>query len=451
MSDLFSDEQKQKWREQFQKPVSQFIEEAEKRFGKGKYDFSKVEYVNRQTPVEIICKKHGSFMMEPFRFLSYRGCPKCRKEENDVKYLTRHKEQHGNNEKWDYENTYRDGEKLFIHCEKHGYFNIKPTIKRGCPSCGIERGQQSEKAKERREQLKREAKERKEQQRKIRLSKEIERKRLRKQAKERKLLEKQREKYQKKLDSFSKKVENHKRAVSSYESAEQFIYDYEKLEVRCAIHGEVLPYSACGLRFKWCSECKEKHSSQQNKVNAEKWKKTCSEIHDNFYDYSLVTDVRRGKDNNRKVTIICPEHGKFEQRPHHHLRGQRCPHCASLEQLAGRNEEKHFLPFIEKLGEEFEQQKRIERYEDKGYKCYYIDFYFPAKKLVIEYDEEYHYYNEENQKKDREREEHIRKELDCEIVRVKDKEFMRDKLYAVRELRKYFTFEKYEDVDDLFE
>ncbi len=31
-----------------------------------------------------------------------------------------------------------------------------------------------------------------------------------------------------------------------------------------------------------------------------------------------------------KVTIICREHGEFEQRPNSHLRGSGCPKCGTI-------------------------------------------------------------------------------------------------------------------------
>ena len=46
--------------------------------------------------------------------------------------------------------------------------------------------------------------------------------------------------------------------------------------------------------------------------------------HNNFYDYSEVNYIN----NSTKVKIICPEHGEFEQRPSHHLKGNSCPKCA---------------------------------------------------------------------------------------------------------------------------
>lgn len=42
------------------------------------YDYSKVNYINRYTPVDIICPKHGLFKQIPNNHLQGRGCPKCK-------------------------------------------------------------------------------------------------------------------------------------------------------------------------------------------------------------------------------------------------------------------------------------------------------------------------------------------------------------------------------------
>lgn len=46
-------------------------------------------------------------------------------------------------------------------------------------------------------------------------------------------------------------------------------------------------------------------------------------IHGNKYNY---TDIVFTKTTD-KITILCPEHGYFEQTPHAHLKGQGCPKC----------------------------------------------------------------------------------------------------------------------------
>lgn len=56
--------------------VDEFIDKAKKIHG-DKYGYSKVEYVNNRTPVQICCPKHGDFEQTPHEHLSGCGCPKC--------------------------------------------------------------------------------------------------------------------------------------------------------------------------------------------------------------------------------------------------------------------------------------------------------------------------------------------------------------------------------------
>ena len=60
----------------FAKTTEQFIKEARDVHG-DRYDYSKVNYVNCHTKVEIICKKHGSFWQNPMSHLKGFNCPMC--------------------------------------------------------------------------------------------------------------------------------------------------------------------------------------------------------------------------------------------------------------------------------------------------------------------------------------------------------------------------------------
>ena len=44
------------------------------------YDYSKVEYINYYTRVDIICNKHGIFSQKPSEHLQGCGCQECGKE-----------------------------------------------------------------------------------------------------------------------------------------------------------------------------------------------------------------------------------------------------------------------------------------------------------------------------------------------------------------------------------
>lgn len=49
------------------------------------YDYSKVEYKNNKTKVEIICSKHGSFWQIPNNhLLNLQGCPKCSQSKGEL-------------------------------------------------------------------------------------------------------------------------------------------------------------------------------------------------------------------------------------------------------------------------------------------------------------------------------------------------------------------------------
>ena len=53
--------------------------------------------------------------------------------------------------------------------------------------------------------------------------------------------------------------------------------------------------------------------------------KKAQEIHDNKYDYTKTNLLER--DENGKISIICPIHGEFKIKPSLHLKGQGCPKC----------------------------------------------------------------------------------------------------------------------------
>jgi hypothetical protein len=62
-----------------------------------------------------------------------------------------------------------------------------------------------------------------------------------------------------------------------------------------------------------------------SKITVYKFIAQSNKIHENKYDYSLITDFNSVKD---KVKIICPVHGVFEQDIYSHKKGCGCPTCA---------------------------------------------------------------------------------------------------------------------------
>jgi len=58
------------------KTQEEFITEAINIHG-NKYDYSNVIYINNETNIKIICKKHGYFFSNPHIHLQGKGCPSC--------------------------------------------------------------------------------------------------------------------------------------------------------------------------------------------------------------------------------------------------------------------------------------------------------------------------------------------------------------------------------------
>ena len=125
----------------------EFIKKSIIKYG-NKYDYSKVEYINRISKVIIICPIHGEFESTPINHLSRNGCTKCSKavirQKNLINFIERSSIIH--NYKYDYSmvNYVSDKIKVKIICNEHGLFIQQPNTHVngvGCPSCSISKGE----------------------------------------------------------------------------------------------------------------------------------------------------------------------------------------------------------------------------------------------------------------------------------------------------------------------
>ena len=129
---------KEKRNKHLRKTTDNFIYNAIKTHGV-KYNYSKVEYINSQTKVCIICPEHGEFFMLPINHINGQGCPKCAGKCMDTElFISKSREVHGN--KYDYSKVeYIDSKtKVCIICPEHGEFWQAPAkhlYGRGCPKC----------------------------------------------------------------------------------------------------------------------------------------------------------------------------------------------------------------------------------------------------------------------------------------------------------------------------
>jgi len=127
------------------KTLIQFIEEANK-IHDNKYDYSKVDYINNKTKIEIICLIHGSFLQRPDDHLNKNGCNKCRityKLTNNT-FIEKANKVHNN--KYDYSkvNYINSQTKIEIICPIHSSFFQAPfshLLNHGCPICNSSKGE----------------------------------------------------------------------------------------------------------------------------------------------------------------------------------------------------------------------------------------------------------------------------------------------------------------------
>ena len=299
----------------------------------GKYDYSKVDYVNDRTKVCIICPnpEHGEFWQRPYHHTRGAGCPKCANEANGERcrsskeaFIKKARKEHG--DKYNYSKVeYVDSDtKVCIICPnpEHGEFWQRPSSHaqgKGCPKCANESTSE-----------------------RCRLSKED-------------FIKKAREKHGGKYDYTKVNYVNNKTKVC----------------IICPEHGEFKQNPKHHKRGVGCPKCYADKVRERLTLTKEEFIEKACEKHGNKYDYSKVEYV----DSNTKVCIICPnpEHGEFCQKPSKHLQGQGCPKC-NLSHL-----ERSVMNYLDNMGITYDYQKHFKWLGQQS-----LDFYLPDYKVGVE-------------------------------------------------------------------
>jgi len=118
---------------------NKFISKANIRHN-NKYDYSLVNYVNSITKVEIICREHGPFLVRPDAHVRKVGCPICNGgiKYSSEDFISKANIKHNN--KYDYSlvNYINSSNKVEIICREHGTFYMNPSNHlngQGCSRC----------------------------------------------------------------------------------------------------------------------------------------------------------------------------------------------------------------------------------------------------------------------------------------------------------------------------
>ncbi len=111
-----------------------------------KYNYSKFIYTKASDKGIIICPIHGKFLQSPHKHLSGHGCQKCGKTapSNTVEFISKSLHKHHN--KYDYSKVdYKKwNTPVIIICRKHGEFRQTPNNHlsgSGCLSCNYSKGE----------------------------------------------------------------------------------------------------------------------------------------------------------------------------------------------------------------------------------------------------------------------------------------------------------------------
>ena len=121
--------------------------------------------------------------------------------------------------------------------------------------------------------------------------------------------------------------------IAGFEEIHGERYDYSlvnfvntdiKVKIICKTHGVFEQSSYNHFKGQGCPDC-----SGVPRYNKEKIIAKFREVHGDRYDYTLV-DYKK---SHSKLKIICKTHGVFEQTPSSHLSGRNCPKCRPFRPL----------------------------------------------------------------------------------------------------------------------
>lgn len=105
----------------------------------------------------------------------------------------------------------------------------------------------------------------------------------------------------------------------------QYVNTYTKIIIICPIHGEFEQTPKSHLRGYQCNKC----TREASKLTTEEFITRAVKVHGDRYDYLGTTY----KDMKTNVSVVCPIHGEFTQRPYDHLQGRGCKKCGGTNPL----------------------------------------------------------------------------------------------------------------------
>jgi hypothetical protein len=245
-----------------------FIERAKLAHG-DRYDYSLTVYTSNKEPVQVVCRSHGVFPQIPSNHMKGQGCPTCggTKKLDTDEFIRRSREVHGDRYDYALVSYTSNNDPVQVICPVHGVFPQRPASHMAGSGCPTCSGTQ-------------------------RLT----------------------------------QSEFLDRAAAVHGNA----YDYSQVQYRnnsshvtiiCPVHGEWSQTPGNHLAGKGCPKC-----SGNSLLTTDEFITKAREVHGDLYDYTETVYER----SNKLVTITCPTHGDFKQKPNNHLTGHGCFNCNQL-------------------------------------------------------------------------------------------------------------------------
>ena len=312
------------------KTTKDAITELKNKFGDSIF-YDKVDYINANTKIELICPKHGSFFKHLRAALKSKGCPKCMSEIQGInsrktteEFVREAIKVHGNTYDYSLVEYKTTQSKVNIICSKHGIFNQRPISHlrgNGCAKCGFEVVS-------------------------FKLSKDTQ-----------------------KFIEQSKKVHGE---LYDYSKVD-YVDSHTKVVVICDKHGpyNVLPHNH--IRGVTCDKCaREQKASALVKPYSYFLERALAQ-HGYAYEY----DESSYNGMSSSIIITCSEHGPFQQLATlHAIAGQGCSKCRSYRGVQ--------TSLYESISSNISDDIEFD-YSEVGW-SYELDMYIPSKGIGIELD-----------------------------------------------------------------
>lgn len=321
----------------FRKDSKVYLAEIKAAHG-DRFDYSLVNYRDAYSPVTLICVEHGPITKSAREWLKF-GCFQCgvnsraeKRRLSTADFIGLARKKHG--DRYSYERTHYTGmsETLTIECRVHGEFRQTAAAHlkgSGCRQCAIDDGVFNRLTQE--EFI----------ERCIAVHDDF--------------YDYSPTVYKGRHDQidvicpvhgpFSQLASNHvrgngcRRCAGYGRTTEEFVddaraihgdrYDYSLTEFKtvdgmvsivCKIHGPFQQRAMGHLHGKGCESCQREGS----RLTQDEFVERSRAVHGIKYDYSQAV---YGQTNRDKVTIVCMDHGPFEQMPVAHMEGHGCRHC----------------------------------------------------------------------------------------------------------------------------